>query len=302
MRNRESAQRSRNQRKNEMVYLQSRVQELEEENKRLREQTPSTASSSSPSGSTSTLRLATPEQKVLSLVGDLGLPPSMVSAGVNLSSVAPQSTEMAVVKQEYIAPHTVSTSEIDKLVSENRALLERITMLETLVKQVVALSDLSGLNAKSPIIKPSFDTLALPQATDVFDFNSFVNPTVDDNSSLPITQSSPTLATPTWSSIDTNSIHPIACHSAAVATSDLPLPGKGEAQQRAKGTGLNLHPSLITKERLSLVARVVVASAKMRGWTLDGSLAYQTLDRLRSTRTPHSRMIRKLQWSNGSRN
>jgi hypothetical protein len=275
MRNRESAQRSRNQRKNEMVYLQSRVQELEEENKRLREQTPSTASSSSPSGSTSTLRLATPEQKVLSLVGDLGLPPSMVSAGVNLSSVAPQSTEMAV--------------------------LERITMLESMVKQVVALSDLSGMNAKSPTTKPSFDTLALPQATDVFDFNSFVNPTVDDNSSLPITQSSPTLTTPTWSSTNTNSIHPIACHSAAVATSDLPLSGKGEAQQRAKGTGLNLHPSLITKERLSLVARVVVASAKMRGWTLDGSLAYQTLDRLRSTRTPHSRMIRKLQWSNGSR-
>lgn len=308
LRNRQSAQRSRNQRKNEMVYLQSRVAELEEENRRLREQSLSTASMSSPSTSTSSIRLATPEQQVMTLAGDLGLPPSLVSSGVKLSSVAPQQTgvESPVVKEESIVHSQTSPSEVDRLLAENRALVERVQMLETLVKHVVALSDLSGLNANhsTASTSTSLDTLALPQPSaqsDYLDFNSFVNPTIEETPSVPVTQISPELRTPTWSGEEANPNHPIACHSAAVATSDLPSSGKGEAQQRAKGTGLNLHPSLITKERLSLVARVVVASAKMRGWTLDGSSPYQRPERSRRTRMSRSRMSRRLQWSSGRR-
>lgn len=222
LRNRQSAQRSRNQRKNEMVYLQSRVAELEEENRRLREQSSSTASMSSPSTSTSSRRLATPEQQVMTLAGDLGLPPSLVSSGVKLSSVAPQQTgvESPVVKEEFIARSQTSSSEVDRLLAENRALVERVQMLETLVKHVVALSDLSGLNAKpsTASTSTSLDTLALPQPSahsDYLDFNSFVNPTIEETPSVPVTQMSPELRTPTWSGEEANPNHPIACHSAA---------------------------------------------------------------------------------------
>jgi hypothetical protein len=303
MRNRESAQRSRNQRKNELLYLQTRVGELEEENRRLREQTPQL--DSSPSTSMSSLRQATPEQKVLSLAGDLGIPPSMVSAGVNMSSVAPRHTEpeLPVIKEEpNFQQHT--PSEIDRLISENRALLERIQTLESLVKQVVAMSDFSTVNVPSTTTQ---QTLAPPQQTsqpETFDFTSFVNPTTDETPLLSTTQTTPSLSltTPLWSSTETNSNHPIACHSAAVAISDLSLPDKGETQQRAKGTGLILHPSLITKERLSLVARVIVASAKMRGWTLEGSSAWEKPIRSVRRRNPNSRVRRKAQWNSGRRN
>jgi len=304
MRNRESAQRSRNQRKNELLYLQTRVGELEEENRRLREQTPQLTSS--PSSSMSSLRQATPEQKVLTLAGDLGIPPSMVSAGVNMSSVAPRhvESELPIVKEEPIFHQPAPPSEIDRLISENRALLERIQTLESLVKQVVAMSDFSTVNVP-PITTQQ--TLAPSQQTsqpETFDFNSFVNPNVDETPLLSTAQTTPslTLTTPSWSSTESNSIHPIACHSAAVAISDLSSPDKGETQQRAKGTGLILHPSLITKERLSLVARVIVASAKMRGWTSEGSSAWEKPIRSIRRRNPNSRVRRKAQWNSGRRN
>jgi hypothetical protein len=302
MRNRESAQRSRNQRKNELAYLQTRVVELEEENRRLRDTTPQLTSS--PSTSTSSLRQATPEQMVLSLAGDLGIPPSMVSSGVNLSSVAPRhtETELPVIKQEPVVQQPVPSTEIDRLISENRALLERIQTLEALVKQVVAMSDFSTVNVPASTTQ---QTLAPPQQTsqpEAFDYTPFVNPTIDDTPSSSITQTNTTLATPLWSSTETNSIHPVACHSAAVAISDLSFQGKGEAQQRARGNGMNLHPSLITKERLSLVARVIVASAKMRGWTLEGSSVWAKPTRSLRRRNPNSRMRRKEPWSNGRRN
>jgi len=298
MRNRESAQRSRNQRKNEMASLQTRVMELEEENRRLRDQTPHL--SSSPSTSTSSLRQATPEQRVLSLADNLGIPPSMVSAGVNLSSVAPRhaETELPVLKEEPTIHQPVPSSEIDRLILENRALSERIQTLELLVKQVVAMSNFSTVNVSIPTTTTQQTLAPLPEQTtknDTFDFSSFVNPTVDETSSLSMNHQS--LTTPSWSSADTNSNHPIACHSAAVAISDLSFTGKEEAQQRAKGTGLNLHPSLITKERLSLVARVIVASAKMRGWTLDS--AWEKPARSMRRRNANSRMRRKVQWSDG---
>jgi hypothetical protein len=228
----------------------------------------------------------------------------MVSAGVNLSSVAPRhiESELPIVKEEPMIQQDVPSSEIDRLVLENRALSDRIQTLEALVKQVVAMSDFSTVTIPSA---PTQQTLALPQHAlqpETFDFTSFVHPTVEETPSLSTTQTTPSLTTPTWSSIDNNSNHPIACHSAAVAISDLSFTGKGEAQQRARGTGLRLHPSLITKERLSLVARVIVASAKMRGWTLGGSSAWEKPTRSLRRRNPNSRMRRKEQWSDGRRN
>jgi len=248
MRNRESAQRSRNQRKNEMVSLQTRVRELEEENRRLRDQTPHL--SSSPSTSTSSLRQATPEQRVLSLADNLGIPPSMVSAGVNLSSVAPRhaETELPVLKEEPTIHQLVPSSEIDRLILENRALSERIQTLELLVKQVVAMSNFSTVNVSIPTTTTQQTLAPLPEQTtknDTFDFSSFVNPTVDETSSLSMNHQS--LTTPSWSSADTNSNHPIACHSAAGEGDRFEFASKLDYQGAFKSSGQG-HSSLSQNE------------------------------------------------------
>ncbi|OCF42357.1 hypothetical protein I317_03862 [Kwoniella heveanensis CBS 569] len=178
IRNRESAQRSRNQRKAHLAYLEARVVELEAENRTLRGDAPASAFSPSMSGSafgSPSAREASPAQSVISLANDLGIPTELVSGtGVKLSSVAPPPADLHLedikpvipqspgpedVELKAIAPTiapatplTVASASINpaaRLQAENAALRERVSLLETLVKQVVAVANLSGIHESS---------------------------------------------------------------------------------------------------------------------------------------------------------
>ncbi|WVF69873.1 hypothetical protein IAT40_004655 [Kwoniella sp. CBS 6097] len=177
IRNRESAQRSRNQRKAHLAYLEARVVELEAENRTLRGDAPASAFSPSLPGSTlgsPSAREASPAQSVISLANDLGIPTELVSGtGVKLSSVAPPPADLHLEDIKPVIPstpepenaelkslaHTVAPStpltvasgpitSTDRFQAENAALRERVSLLENLVKQVVAVANLSGLNDK----------------------------------------------------------------------------------------------------------------------------------------------------------
>ncbi|ODO08992.1 hypothetical protein I350_02585 [Cryptococcus amylolentus CBS 6273] len=175
MRNRESAQRSRNQRKQHLVWLEQRVVELENENKALKAASPpaspagARAVSPASSSSSHVKREASPAQSVISLATDLGLPTELVasgSSGVNLSSVAPPPADLDLPPSTHTLPHTLSsavgvppspppsraeegterTDDIKLLLAQNRDLRERVGLLEGLVKQVVSLSSFSSFS------------------------------------------------------------------------------------------------------------------------------------------------------------
>ncbi|ORX34432.1 hypothetical protein BD324DRAFT_635899 [Kockovaella imperatae] len=138
IRNRESAQRSRNQRKAHMSYLETRVAELEAENKALR-------------GST---REPSPTLTTVSF-----------SDTVNLASVAPPPRDLD------IKPTIEELPTLSSLQAENASLRERIALLENLVKQVVAVSNLGGLDKPadvtvSPSLAPAIP-LVIPSSTDL---------------------------------------------------------------------------------------------------------------------------------------
>lgn len=276
IRNRESAQRSRNQRKQYLAGLEVRNRELEEEVRRLRGESPGVTPKPSPStvASSTTALETSPEQTVLTLAGELGIPPQMVSSGVSLSSVAPPPHDAepdVQVKQEFITAPALTNSEMDKLVSQNKALTQRVSILENLLKQVVAVSNLGGLQ---PIVtQPTpVDTLPVHQPAsavdETFDFNSFIQSSTSDTPPSPTTISAP--ITPSVSDQSPTSFYPVACHSAAVATivSSEDPSDEGTAPQRARGNRNTLDSRLITRDRLDKVARILGALAKLRGWTL----------------------------------
>ncbi|ODN77867.1 hypothetical protein L202_04981 [Cryptococcus amylolentus CBS 6039] len=274
IRNRQSAQRSRNARKLHLQHLEKRVVELEAENQALKS---NPKASPTPLVSHSTLPSASPatssDLDMFSFAHDLGLPSQLVGGGVNLTSVAPPPAD---VKDSFepsplsLSPTMASTSEqVDSLQAENAALKQRVTLLENLVKQVVAVANLSGqsqppanLSSQAPIDWLSVFTS--PSAATTSGLSSTLSP------GLPPTVSSfPTSHTNLASRQE--SLNPSACHSAVVVTSPAALSrGKlGAALQRARGaTSMrSLAVALARDERrLRQVARVIVALAKQRGW------------------------------------
>lgn len=200
IRNRESAQRSRNQRKAHLVFLEQRVNELEAENRALRagETPPPRASTSS-----SAEREASPAQSVISLANDLGIPPEIVSSsgGVSLANVAPPPADLETDVKPIIAPPSpvpvpqptaFGEVTLTHLQSENASLKERIGLLENLVKQVVALANLSGLPTTTPTPVPPPQTVRSASTVSEhqsLDWDALVNP--PQNNSLDATLSPP---------------------------------------------------------------------------------------------------------------
>ncbi|RSH88038.1 uncharacterized protein EHS24_000563 [Apiotrichum porosum] len=147
IRNRESAQRSRNQRKAHLSWLEARVVELENENRALR------TGGTAPSTPCKT-RESSPANSIVSLASDLGIPPEIVSAGggVNLATVAPPPADVDI---EDIKPRiptsvpdmiSIATPQLSimeqapstDLATENMHLRWRVSMLENIVKQAAA--------------------------------------------------------------------------------------------------------------------------------------------------------------------
>ncbi|RSH83810.1 hypothetical protein EHS25_005425 [Saitozyma podzolica] len=317
IRNRESAQRSRNQRKAHLVWLEARVGELEAENRALRGDAPPPTTSSRMGSSTydSNTRENSPAQSVMSFANDLGIPPEIVSGsgGVNLASVAPPPADLDVIVEDvkptlplptptFAAPMTAPVVDsMTALHAENAALRERVVLLENLVKQVVALSSLSTVPAV-PVQPAAATVTPIIEQEPTIDWDSLVQSHMSSTqhdmglglsvgtvgvglastlspSLFPSTGShSPTMASLdlTLPISDPSSIeipNTLARHPAAVATlsaSSVSLAGTERtdaALQRAR-TPLDFDLSLErNKERLAQVARVVVALAKIKGWT-----------------------------------
>ncbi|WWD22181.1 hypothetical protein CI109_106672 [Kwoniella shandongensis] len=278
IRNRESAQRSRNQRKAHLVYLETRVVELEAENRALKRgemSTPPPQHNDVPSAPPSVGREASPAQSVMSLANDLGIPTELVSGtGVRLSNVAPPPADLHIEDiKPVIAPSPIravspatSTANQDaslaELRAENAGLRERVSLLENLVKQVVAVANLSGLDDKPTIttttataIESSTPTtaqnavdwaafLSAPSAAPAPGLESTLSPSLFPSTILNNTDSSATSAyqssfvsesKPTLSEVTSN---PVARHPAAVATESsvfLATERRDEALQRARG-------------------------------------------------------------------
>ncbi|KAK8846867.1 hypothetical protein IAR55_005957 [Kwoniella newhampshirensis] len=282
IRNRESAQRSRNQRKAHLAYLETRVMELEEENRALKRgelstPSPRPASNATLSPGSSSGREASPAQSVMSLANDLGIPTELVSGtGVKLSNVAPPPADLHLedVKPVIAASPsraTTPTTTQDPLIelrAANAALRERVSLLENLVKQVVAVANLSGLEDKSssPSTAPTLSIEnSTPNATqNTVDWSAFLSvpsvappgpgleftlspalfPTSIPNTAMPTTIELTPQAYQTQFLPDSKPIlseetsNPVARHPAAVATKSpvfLATERRDEALQRARG-------------------------------------------------------------------
>ncbi|WVN89159.1 uncharacterized protein L203_104375 [Cryptococcus depauperatus CBS 7841] len=162
IRNRESAQRSRNARRLHLTWLEKRVVELEVENMALKnEQSASTQASTAASSSTNLIstsssgsREASPLQEVAFFATNPDLSTPISAKNISLSDIAPPPPHLGISIQSFIdpLPATLSQSssenpeseEVQKIKAENSALKQRITLLENLVKQVVSIADLSG--------------------------------------------------------------------------------------------------------------------------------------------------------------
>ncbi|WVO16832.1 hypothetical protein L204_104518 [Cryptococcus depauperatus] len=162
IRNRESAQRSRNARRLHLTWLEKRVMELEVENMALKnEQSASTQASTVASSSTNLIstsssgsREASPLQEVAFFATNPDLSTPISAKNISLSDIAPPPPHLGISIQSFIdpLPATLSQSpsgnpeseEVQKIKAENSALKQRIALLENLVKQVVSIADLSG--------------------------------------------------------------------------------------------------------------------------------------------------------------
>ena len=186
------------------------------------------------------VRVAELEAENRALKGDTREPsPSLTSIScntVNLATVAPPPADLdvkPVIEKE--EPTLASEPSLTSIQAENAALKERIVLLEDLVKQVVAVSNLAGID------KPT-DTLAVPSG---------------------ITQTlSPSFA-PVTEIIDTDpfTLVPdqtsnLTCHPAAMATRQLAL-----QRVRTRSTSFP-----VTTARLDMVARLIVALARTSPW------------------------------------
>ncbi|WVQ77100.1 hypothetical protein IAR50_006783 [Cryptococcus sp. DSM 104548] len=181
IRNRQSAQRSRNARKLHLQYLEKRVIELEAENQALK-RSPDTSATPTAAQSTLSASPATSSGCVFNFAQDLGLP-QLVGGGISLTSVAPPPANV----QGSFEPSPLSlspapavpTEQIDSLRAENAALKQRVASLENLVKQVVAVANLSGQSQPSPSTSQApidwFSVFSPPAAT-TFDLSSTLSP------------------------------------------------------------------------------------------------------------------------------
>ncbi|WWC87045.1 uncharacterized protein L201_001930 [Kwoniella dendrophila CBS 6074] len=253
IRNRESAQRSRNQRKAHLAHLEQRVIELEAENRALKGDSYSPATPSSFSNVGSNGREASPAQSVISLANDLGIPSELVNGtGVKLSNVAPPPADLELEDVKPVIHHTPSPvpveqphrstfspthNDFESLRSENVALRERVSLLENLVKQVVAVANFSGLQSSSQDIKPNVQQpteIVSPITANNIDWSSFLSApvVVPPTTGLEATLSPPfypstitDIPIPTSQSSETqsllngvNSSNAVARHPAEVAT------------------------------------------------------------------------------------
>lgn len=262
IRNRESAQRSRNARKAHVAWLEKRVVELEAENRSLKGEPP-TSTDPVPTAATPEAtaqppaREASTEHDVLSFANDLGIPSEIVSSGVSLSNVAPPPSSVDVDVKPIIepspltlaSPAVVLTSNDDLMAikTENANLRQRVTLLENLVKQVVAIANfsppVSSTSQRTPVnqyaslpSQSSLDWSSTLSATSILPagLSSTLSPglparnsTVSTTSTSQITQlahtSQPELAS------SQNVSDSVACHSAA---------GEGELFDALFGVGV----------------------------------------------------------------
>ncbi|KAL7418621.1 hypothetical protein Q5752_007079 [Cryptotrichosporon argae] len=283
IRNRESAQRSRNQRKAHLAWLEARVVELEAENRALRTGAPVSTPSAAPSGASvasTPVREASPTQSVVSLANDMGLPPDIVGTGVSLADLAPPPADLQFdvdvkpvvpLPSAALAPATAGTH-ADALRTENAALRERIGLLENLVKQVVALSSFTPAPVLAPAPVDSLaavtfatDTFPLGEPSAIVDWDSFTQPDLAPELSQDSITSTSTMSTdivstlPAFAEPTDNAL--VACHPAAVVT-----PASAGALQRATNSAASTGGARAAG-RVRMLARLVVALARIRGWT-----------------------------------
>ena len=279
IRNRESAQRSRNQRKAHVAKLEERVKQLEDVEERLKELEEENAflrSSSSSSGSPPrSVRhgLALSERgasPALSVASSNLLP--YTGGGVNLAAVAPPPRDLDMEMDVKPTLPLLSDDTLAKVQGENAALRDRVARLEELVKHLTPLISLSLPPPTTLTIPADPEPVApvVPEApveAEAFDITAFLDqtsattPTIATNTTTDglSTTLSPPYVQPALP-LDTNTL---ARHPAAVATSPS-LIGSRESLQRARCT-LDLGTE-VGRKRMEMAARVVIALAKHRGF------------------------------------
>jgi hypothetical protein len=274
------------------------VLELEAENQALR-------SGSTPSSPSKT-RESSPAHSIVSLASDLGIPPEIVSAGggVSLATVAPPPSDMSEdikpvipaspppVMPEARPVLMMNPAQPGDLHEENRQLRYRVGLLEGIVKQTAAyLSSNAPLDMHLPVTPMAHVLSPAGGRPPAPGMDATLSPSFYPVSREPVhsplrlqTQLDTLPAQLNSASVDVSSFvdlsTPVARHPAAVAISSavLSLRGRAEALQRARGslTGFSLDVP-VTPERVATAARVVVALARLRGWTSTSA---------RSTRLP----------------
>ncbi|OXM76128.1 hypothetical protein C364_06232 [Cryptococcus neoformans Bt63] len=316
IRNRESAQRSRNARKAHVAWLEKRVVELEAENRSLKGEPPtstdpvSAAATPEPTAQPLT-REASTEHDVLSFANDLGIPTEIVSSGVSLSNVAPPPSSVDVDVKPIIEPSPLtlaspavvltSNDDLVAIKTENASLRQRVTLLENLVKQVVAIANFSppvpSTSQRTPVnqfaslpSQSSLDWSSTLSATSVLPagLSSTLSPglparnsTVSTTSASQLTHHAQTSQPELASS--QNVSNPVACHSAVVATTPAPLfEGRLDvALQRARGN-YSMHSLALAlakdEKRMAQVARLIIALARHKGWISHPRRSSQPLD------------------------
>nr|ADE10085.1 bZIP 1 [Tremella fuciformis] len=277
IRNRESAQRSRNQRKAHVAELEERVkavQVLEERVKELEEENASLRSSSSYSSAGSPSRSVRLSERgvspALSVASSSMLP--YTGGGVNLAAVAPPPRDLDMEVDVKPTLALLGDDTLAKVQGENAALRDRVARLEELVKHLTPLISLSipppttliPAADPAPVVNTAPE---VPAAADAFDIAAFLDqtttttPTTTTNT---ITDGLSTTLSPPYVRpalpLDTDTL---ARHPAAVATSPS-LIGSREALQRARCT-LDLGTE-VGRKRMEMAARVVIALAKHRGF------------------------------------
>lgn len=296
IRNRESAQRSRNQRKAHLAWLEVRVVELEKENKLLREgsaASPTAAASSSKTRPTAVATVSDASSPLLS-VDTLDLVGTATrTGGINLAEVAPPPPGISAV--DNLNPAQGSPSMVERLRAENAALRSRLSFLEGLVQQInqtvagasaAPLSDLTAQLEPLPLEpQTELDWESIFKPAPVLENDSFANPILDPPSTFvlpdpplpshlsPTLYSFPSVSSSTIDSTQQSSSDlPLACHPAAVATRSVQT--EWSLQRARTDSDLTLGMSAVAKrveagvtpERLDGVVRVLVALARIRGW------------------------------------
>ncbi|EAL17558.1 hypothetical protein CNBM1240 [Cryptococcus deneoformans B-3501A] len=297
IRNRESAQRSRNARKAHVAWLEKRVVELEAENRSLKGEPPTstdpvpTAATPEPAAQPPA-REASTEHDVLSFANDLGIPAEVVSSGVSLSNVAPPPSSVDVDVKPIIepspltlaSPAVVLTSNDDLMAikTENANLRQRVTLLENLVKQVVAIANFSppvpSTSQRTPVnqfaslpAQSSLDWSSTLSATSILPagLSSTLSPGLPArNSTVSTTSASqlPHLAQTSQPELASsrNVSNSVACHSA-----------------RARGN-YSMHSLALAlakdEKRMAQVARLIIALARHKGWISHPQQSNQSLN------------------------